>query len=83
MFTVEFDWDEVAVTILDETGKQEDIGVYIYDDLVYIRQWVEEEQRHHVIQLTPAMFDEFKFSFDQTEGAYIVDRRQSGTDNKL
>ena len=39
MFTVEFEYDEFLVTIVDDTAKKEDVGVIINDDVVYIRQF--------------------------------------------
>lgn len=76
MFTIEMDWDETALTFLDDSGRFEDVSVFIYEDAVYIRQWVEEENRFHVLQLTPQMLHEFMQSFKRTEGAYIVDYGQ-------
>lgn len=76
MFTIEMDWDETALTFLDDSGRFEDVSVFIYEDVVYIRQWVEEENRFHVLQLTPQMLHEFMESFKRTEGAYIVDYGQ-------
>ena len=34
MFTIEMDWDETAITILDESGEFEDFQVFMYDDIV-------------------------------------------------
>ena len=73
MFTIEMDWDETALHFLDDTGKLEYVEVYIYDDIAYIRQWVEQENRFHVIQMTPLMVQEFRESFEQTDGAYFLD----------
>ena len=73
MFTVEIDWDETALTFLDDTGRHEDISVYMYEDVVYIRQWIETEKRFHVLSMTPKMLQEFRESFSQTEGAYQLD----------
>ena len=38
MFTIEMDWDETAITILDPDGEYEDLQVIAYDDIVYMRQ---------------------------------------------
>jgi hypothetical protein len=38
MFTIEMDWDETAVQVLDQTGEYEDVEYILYDDIVYIRQ---------------------------------------------
>ena len=76
MFTVEMDWDETALHFLDDEGKLEDVHVFMYEDIVYIRQWVEEEKRFHVIQMSPLMLEEFRQSFKLPDGAYIVDTGQ-------
>lgn len=72
MFTVEMDFDEVAITILDDTGQYEDVQFFIYDDIVYIRQYFEQVEAFSVIAMTPEMFEEFRKSFDKSEGAYIT-----------
>jgi hypothetical protein len=70
MFTVEMDWDEIAITVLDESATHEDVQCLIYEDTVYMRQWNDKENRFSVIGLSPEMFDELRISFDQGEGAY-------------
>jgi len=70
MFTVEMDWDEVAITVLDESAHHEDVQCLIYDDTVFIRQWNDKENRFSVVAMSPEMFDELRVSFDQQEGAY-------------
>ena len=76
MITVEMDWDEVAITILDPEGKEEDLQVYLYDDVVYIRQWFEEIGRFQVIKVTPLMFQSLLTSMKLSEGAYILEKRE-------
>lgn len=81
MFTVEMDWDEIAITVLDESAYHEDLQCLIYEDTVYIRQWNSDEGRFNVVSMTPEMFDEFRVSFDQQEGAYrrsIVETDEDG-----
>lgn len=70
MFTIEMDWDEIAITILDESGQYEDLQVIIYDDIVYMRQWFEEANRFNVIAITPEMFQSIIASMKLPEGAY-------------
>lgn len=70
MFTVEMDWDEIAITVLDESAQNEDVQCLIYEDTVYMRQWNDKEGRFLVLSMTPEMFDELRVSFDQGEGAY-------------
>ena len=53
MFTIEMDWDETAITILDPDGKKDDLQVIMYDDICYIRQWDETIDSHHLIVVSP------------------------------
>lgn len=76
MFTIEMEFDETAITILDESGTYEDLQVFIYDDIVYLRQWFEEANRFNTIALTPEMLDQFRFSFDLPEGAYVLNKEK-------
>lgn len=81
MFTVEMDWDEIAITVLDENAYHEDLQCLIYDDTVYMRQWDEKENKHTIIKMSPEMFDELRVSFDQGEGAYrrhVVEINEDG-----
>ena len=73
MWTTEFDWDETAITVLDESGSYEDVQVLMYEDIVYIRQWFEEMQRFSVIQMTPKQFNEMNLAMSHSDGAFIVD----------
>lgn len=72
MFTVEMDFDEVAVTILDDSDQFEDVQFLIYDDIVYIRQWFEDIGLYNTIAMTPEMFEEFRSAMNKPEGAYIT-----------
>lgn len=70
MFTVEMDFDEIEITVLDDDGKQEDVKVFSYDDLVYIRQWVEKTNTYQVISLSPDMYVELMEAYQKPHGAY-------------
>lgn len=72
MFTTEMDHDEISITVLDDAGNYEDVNYLIYDDIVYIRQWDEELQRHNLIAMSPCMFSEFLSAMKTSEGAYTT-----------
>jgi len=72
MFTVEMDWDETAITILDQTGHHEDVQFVVFDDIVYIRQWDEDLERFDTIVMSPDMFDEFRSALNLPAGAYMT-----------
>jgi hypothetical protein len=73
MFTVEFEYDEFVVTLVDDTAKLEDTTVIINDDVVYIRQWNPRRAKYDLINLTPKMFEELQQAMNQPEGAYFIE----------
>jgi hypothetical protein len=77
MFTVEMDWDELSIRILDQTGEHEDVEFIVYDDIVYIRQWNEILEKHTLITMSPIMFDELTASMDLPEGSYMLQKGDS------
>jgi len=75
MFSVEFDHDEVCITVVDDTENYEDLVVNSFDDIVFIRQWDEEINRMQVIAMSPDMWEELITSIHSSEGVYISKRR--------
>lgn len=73
MFTIEMDWDETAITLLDPEGKEEDLQVIMYDDIIYMRQWDEDIHRFRLLTATPAQFMQLMHAFKLPEGAYVLD----------
>ena len=73
MFTVEMDFDEIEITVLDDTGTYEDIKVFSYDDIVYIRQYNEETDRHTLISISPEMYVELMQAWKSPAGAFITE----------
>lgn len=74
MFTVEFENDEVLVTVIDSSGEIEDVSAILYDDYCYLRQWDEDTQQFIVIALTAEMYTKLMLSWTSAQGAYIIDR---------
>lgn len=74
MFTIEMDWDELGIRILDQTGEHEDVEFIIYDDVVYIRQWDEDLERHYIITMSPQQFEELSYAMNLPEGSYVIRR---------
>jgi len=72
MFTVEIDWDETAVTVLDQSGEHEDVQFLLYEDAVYIRQFDNDSNRHTVIEMSPDQFHELMTAMDLPDGAYLL-----------
>lgn len=72
MFSVEHEFDNTTVTILDDSGEQEDVAVILFDDVVYIRQYVEDTDLASVVTMTPKMFAEMIEAYNRGEGSFIA-----------
>ena len=72
MFTIEMDWDETALTILDSTGSHEDVQSLIYDDVAYTRQWDQDGGGYSLIEMSPEQFNEMNAAMHLPEGAYLM-----------
>lgn len=72
MFTIEMDWDETAITILDSSGNHEDVQFKVYDDIVYIRQWSQDGHDYELIEMSPEQFNELAAAMHLPEGAYMM-----------
>lgn len=73
MFTVEMDHDEIEITVLDDRDGFEDVKVFSYDDIVYIRQFNEQYNKWDLIQMTPEMYVELMTAYHKPSGAYLTD----------
>jgi hypothetical protein len=74
MITIEFDLDETAITILDDTGELEDIQAFLYDDYCHIRQWNEKTQMFDVVTMKPEMYYKLMKAFNLPEGTYVLEK---------
>lgn len=72
MFTVEMDLDEIEITVLDDTGRHEDVKVFSYDDVVYVRQFNETKNKWDLISMTPSMYFELMEAWRSSEGSYVT-----------
>ena len=70
MFSVEFDHDEVCITVMDERGNYEDVIVNSFDDIVYIRQYNEELDKVTCIAISPDMWEELIAAIQSPEGLF-------------
>lgn len=73
MFTVEMDHDEIEITVLDDRDRFEDVKVFSYDDIVYIRQFNEQYNKWDLIQMTPEMYVELMTAYHKPSGAYLTE----------
>jgi len=72
MYTVEMDFDEIEITVLDDRGKYEDIKILSYDDIVYIRQFDIKLNKWDVVHMSPEMYVELMKAYLSPEGAYVT-----------
>lgn len=72
MFSVEHEFDSTSITVLDDSGEQEDVAVILFDDVVYIRQYVEDTDMASVITMSPKMFAEMIEAYNRGEGSFVT-----------
>jgi len=71
MFTVEFDHDEVCITIIDELENHGDLKIHAFDDIVYISQWDPDTEIQHILEINPDMWEDLIAAIHSPEGFYI------------
>lgn len=72
MYTVEMDLDEIEITVLDDSGRFDDVKVFSYDDVVYIRQFNETINKWELIQMSPEMYAELMQAWKSPEGSFVT-----------
>ena len=72
MFSVEHEFDSTTVTILDDSGDEEDVAVILFDDVVYIRQYLADTDAAAIISMTPKMFNELMAAWNSGDGSYVM-----------
>lgn len=73
MFTIEMEDDETLITIMDDTGELDDVGVLLYEDYCHIRQWNEKSQMFDVVTLKPEMYVKLMKAWKLPVGSYIME----------
>jgi hypothetical protein len=73
IFSNEFDFDEITITIMDETNEVEDVHVIITDDQVFIRQWDDDREKYEIICMNPKMFFELQEAMKHPAGLFMVE----------
>lgn len=73
IFSNEFDFDEITITIMDETDEVEDVHVIITDDQVFIRQWDDDREKYEIICMNPKMFFEMQEAMKHPAGLFMVE----------
>ncbi len=81
MFSVEMDYDEIKIVVIDDYGLADDLEIKIYEDCVFLKQVVMDPhdgyEQEIEIMITPDMFDEMRTSFEKSNGVYqVVSKRK-------
>jgi len=72
MFTVEEEFDESIVTVMDNNGQYEDIIMYYSENGVYIVQYNEQVDSDTIIELSTEMWETMIEAYNRTKGTYII-----------
>lgn len=73
MYTVEFEPDAAVIISIDESAKCEDIEVIIAeDDVVFLRQFVEELNNHQLISISYQQLLDIMAALKSPEGAFYA-----------
>lgn len=75
MFSVEFDHDEVCITVIDDTGVHGDLRVHAFDDLVYLTQYDADLDKEYILEINPEMWEELISAIHSPEGVFIRTRK--------
>jgi hypothetical protein len=75
MYTVEFEDDEICITILDDYGNHSDLIINSFTDIVYMRQFDEETGIENCIELSPDMWEELITAIHSPQGAFRTVKR--------
>jgi hypothetical protein len=71
-FTVEHVFAESIVTVLDDTGRLEDVEWLLDEQGVFVRQWNEEYERYEVVEMTNKQLQEALTALGLPEGTYTA-----------
>ena len=70
MFSVDVDHDEIPITVMDDYGNHPDLIINSFDDIVYIRQFDDDDAVPQAIALSPAMWEELIAAMHSPEGFF-------------
>ena len=74
MYTVEFDHDEVIITILDDSGSLPDLRIHSFEARVYITQMDEDGDYDDILSITPEIWQGLILAISSSEGASVIKR---------
>lgn len=76
MFTNEIEWDETVTTVMDDTGTEEDVVLFIDDHGVFIRQYNEQLDKYDLVTLSHKMFSEMLEAMKHKEGFFVTNAKR-------
>lgn len=71
MYSVEFDHDEICITIVDDANEHGDLKVYAFDDLVYITQEDPDLDTQTILEINPDMWEQLLMAIHSPEGVFL------------
>jgi hypothetical protein len=71
MYSVEFDHDEVCITVVDDTGVHGDLRVHAFDDLVYLTQYDQDLNQEYILEINPDMWEQLIMAIHSPEGVFL------------
>ena len=75
MFSVEFDHDEICITVMDDTGVHGDLKIHAFDDIVYLTQYDPEIDIDNVLEINPDQWEELIAAIHSPEGFFMKTRK--------
>jgi len=72
-FTVEHVFKESIVTVLDDTGRLEDVEWIFDEEGLFVRQWNNETESYDLIEMTNDQFRELLTALGLPEGTYTAE----------
>lgn len=77
MYTVEYEWDNVEIVILDDDGYEDDLHIDVEESGVYISQWNTILNEESSIRISHKQWMELIAAIDSPEGAFVIRNRKS------
>jgi hypothetical protein len=75
MFSVEFDHDEICITVMDDTGVHGDLKIHAFDDIVYLTQYDPDLDLDHILEINPDQWEELIAAIHSPEGFFMRERK--------
>jgi len=76
MFTVEENFDESVVTVMDTNGIFEDVKMHFQEDVIYIAQYNKGNGSDELVQVSTGMWEMLIEAYNRTNGTYIVEEKK-------